>query len=341
MLVGEIRSEGTKEYCLSVKKVGDVEGISSTLCYFVKDRGADGEVARLPEGIQRHSKIVVTAANEIYLDRLANLIGSLHFWEPPYLIVVYDIGLSPASKKLVASWHNVVVKKMEVAGNGLPDHFALPPLVAYKSWVIEDAMRNFGVEGGVIMWLDANTEVRRSLGKVEELVRKDGHFFTLAGHDFPTHRNVRVETMKFFNDDESFTTQEVTSAIMGFKVGGEVGIEVLRRMTKCALDLRGCHYPTGSTFRNQKRDQSGLNSILRTLGGLGEKIVVHTDEIYWAYASQDRLKVTDDETDFNDIIFFSRRGEPPMNYVRRILPEPPQVQYVDSAKDVHDQLDEL
>ena len=93
--------------------------------------------------------------------RLANLIGSLHFWEPPYLIVVYDIGLSPASKKLVASWHNVVVKKMEVAGNGLPDHFALPPLVAYKSWVIEDAMRNFGVEGGVIMWLDANTEVRR------------------------------------------------------------------------------------------------------------------------------------------------------------------------------------
>src|SRR5690606_9096120 len=48
--------------------------------------------------------VIVTAASGAYFDRLSNLIGSLHFWEPDKPIVVYDIGLSKEQVKEVACW---------------------------------------------------------------------------------------------------------------------------------------------------------------------------------------------------------------------------------------------
>ena len=239
----------------------------------------------------------------------------------------------------MSSWHNVHVKPLDVKGNGLPEHFEIPPLVAYKSWALEDAIRSFGVPGGSVVWLDANTEVRRPFWGVEDILIEEGYFFTLAGHPFPTHRNVRTETMGFLGDSEAHPlTQEVTSAIMGFRVGCDLGASVLSRMTSCAMDLKACHYPPGSTFYNQKRDQSGLNSILRTLP---ETPKVYEEEIYWAYATQKRLGVEEDETQFNDVVFYSRRGVGRMDYVSRIMPVPPEVRYTGEETNVHGALDEI
>ena len=55
---------------------------------------------------------VVTAANERYVQnqRLPNLIGSIHTWEPTLPIVVYDLGLAPSTRAIVSKWRNVVVR---------------------------------------------------------------------------------------------------------------------------------------------------------------------------------------------------------------------------------------
>jgi hypothetical protein len=108
---------------------------------------------------------------------------------------------------------------------------------------------------------------------------------------------------------------------MGFTTdAGGLGERILTRMHECASDLDRCHYPPGSDFGNQKRDQSALNAALCG----SSDVVCDTDDIYWAYASQYGLLVEEDETRFNDVVFYSRRGVPPQNYIGHIKPFPPQ-----------------
>ena len=53
-----------------------------------------------PFGPSRNPKIfqndfvIVTGASEMFFDRLQNLVGSFHFWEPGTKIIIYDLGLS-------------------------------------------------------------------------------------------------------------------------------------------------------------------------------------------------------------------------------------------------------
>ena len=81
---------------------------------------------------------VVTAADEKYFDRLANLVGSVQFWSPETSIRVYDMGLSPESKRLASSWSGVTV--VSPAWDSLPPHYRTPVLVAYKAWCLIEAM---------------------------------------------------------------------------------------------------------------------------------------------------------------------------------------------------------
>ena len=71
-------------------------------------------------------------------------------------------------------------------------------------------------KGEPLLWLDANTEVRQPLSYIFSSISEDGHFFTLAGHKFPTFRTVRPQTIEFLNAQEDILVDEVTSAIMGF-----------------------------------------------------------------------------------------------------------------------------
>ena len=61
--------------------------------------------------------LLITAASERYVQRrmLANLVGSLHFWEPNTSIVVYDLGLSPASRFKVMRWRDVELRDLAPA----------------------------------------------------------------------------------------------------------------------------------------------------------------------------------------------------------------------------------
>ena len=230
------------------------------------------------------------------------------------------------------------VQVHDVPFDELPKHFQHIPLVAYKPWIVLDVLSSVS-KGSTVLWLDSNTEVRRPLDDVWGFVEEDGYFFTVAGHKFPTFRTVRSRTMEIVGCEGGELVAERTSAIMGFRVDDlkveNVGVTVLEKMHACALDI-ACHYPPGSTFSNQKRDQSGLNAVLCHLREtVGVDLKCHEDGVYWAYASQLGLRVTEDETMFNDVVFMSRRGVPPMKYIRHIKPEPPEVVFTGENVDTH------
>ena len=171
------------------------------------------------------------------------MIGSLHYWGSDNLLIhVHDLGIAPANRELLRRWKNVIVHDVDFSK--LPDHFRNIPLVAYKArlmLVTKDLIatssssklsskgreRVIEEENALLLWIDANTEVRRPLSQVFSRIWGEGYFLTLAGHKFPTYQTVRNETLEFFGVDTKTDRQEgggqfvlqneCTSAIMGFQ----------------------------------------------------------------------------------------------------------------------------
>ncbi|KAK7235536.1 hypothetical protein SO694_00069199 [Aureococcus anophagefferens] len=167
--------------------------------------GDGGDVASAPRhevrvfgafGTAAASLVAVTAADDGYFRRLANLVGSLHFWEPGLAVDFYDLGLAPANAAAARGWADVRVRRLPERGapGGLPAHvYDEVHLVGWKFWVVLDALER----DARVLWLDANAELRRPLDAVRAGAAKgrcniasmrvraaldaDGHFFTVAG----------------------------------------------------------------------------------------------------------------------------------------------------------------
>ncbi len=45
--------------------------------------------------------VILTAANEHFFDRMVNMIGSVHHWEPTLKVVAFDLGMTKKQVKLV------------------------------------------------------------------------------------------------------------------------------------------------------------------------------------------------------------------------------------------------
>lgn len=98
--------------------------------------------------------VVVTAADEPYVERLRNLVGSLHLWEPHTPILLYDLGLSTFTRETVQAWANV--RLLDLPWSQLPDHFRQARLCAFKPLVVLHALQAHAR----VIWLDANFELR-------------------------------------------------------------------------------------------------------------------------------------------------------------------------------------
>jgi len=136
--------------------------------------GDGGDVASAPRhevrvfgafGTAAASLVAVTAADDGYFRRLANLVGSLHFWEPGLAVDFYDLGLAPANAAAARGWADVRVRRLPERGapGGLPAHvYDEVHLVGWKFWVVLDALER----DARVLWLDANAELRRPLDAV-------------------------------------------------------------------------------------------------------------------------------------------------------------------------------
>ena len=75
--------------------------------------------------------------------------------------------------------------------------------------------------------------------------------------------------------------------------------------------------PVGSDRTNHRQDQSVLNLVIAASGWEPK---VHSEPGFWAYLESDhpQQQVTGNETHYNNVILFSRRGNEPKPYIRHI-----------------------
>jgi len=335
--------------------------------------GSHENVNMLQSSVSRESQdslmniAIVTAADEAYADRLSNLIGSIHFWEsetgwtihhdavlekrPPH-ILVYDLGLDPSTVHEAKKWAYVELLKLPTTLPGsnqasVPSFVRDPQmawLVSWKPLVVLDALSKHSR----VLWIDANAELRFPLDIPRREIENEGHFFTTAGHLFPTPKTVRQSTLQNFNisaagdgalnswakDQKGGTNTfgysfipfasrvEFTSALMGFKRGSMAHTGVLIPMYDCCV-TQTCIWPNDAVGNtNQRRDQSVLNAAL------AKAEIVHNfkprcfrDKKWWAWTGQETVKVPIHHGDFNgDLVnIFSRRAGHPKPYSSRSI----------------------
>lgn len=281
--------------------------------------------------------LVVTGADEGYMDRLRNLVGSLHFWAPRNRILVYDLGLHPVSQREVDSWTGA--ERRELPWTSLPNHVQPSTAwkVGWKPFAVLDALAHASAPQHVL-WIDANAEVRSpfALSTIHARLTTDGYFYTTAGHRFPTPKVVRPTTLGHMRCALELASRiEVTTALMGFRrtkgrvdetdARGALALDALRVASECCMNAT-CLWPldaVGNT--NQRRDQSVMNAALCKVWpavpapAADESQVlqpqVHVGREWWAWNGQDTMIPEEDPTSWSPhMMIFSRRAHPEKPY---------------------------
>lgn len=254
----------------------------------------------LPRPHRDRSATLVSAANAPYFARLANLVGSAHHWEPGLPISIYDLGLEAPQAAVARTWADTTLFNLD---DTLPAHVRFEPrLVGWKPWVLLDALAS---ADGAVLWLDANTEIRRPLDDIFAAIEHQGYFLSVAGHRFPTDKTTRPKTLDFFGCRAPHASRpECTSAFVGVQPNSTFHA-LLPALHACALD-RDCLYPPDAIANlNQRRDQSALNAALCVANAT---FVCDPDRRFWMWHGQRAFLPTEDPRDANDLVFFSRRG---------------------------------
>jgi hypothetical protein len=253
----------------------------------------------------------VTAGDAKYFARLANLVGSLQFWEPGVSIALYDLGLGNAYATAARRWAGVEYRRLPPRNSpvALPAHlYDEVALVGWKFWVALDALER----ADAIFWLDANAEVRRPLDSVRAALAADGHFLTVAGHRFPTEKTVRPATLGALQCGAIHAARpECTSAYLGVASGSTAHHALLPLARACAHD-RACLYPGDAVGNdNNRRDQSALNAALCALAARGVDLDCRADRRFWMWNGQRAFPPPDRADEWSDMVLFSRRGPGP------------------------------
>ena len=275
---------------------------------------------------------LVTAVSERYVAEriLENLVASLHFWEPGEAIDVYDLGLSEAARAEVEAWEGVTLVDLAPAAASVlgdlygaePQDVGVPPHVlnhstyAFKAFVVADALRTHGA----VLWVDANCELRRPADEVRLLVAERGHFLVGHPYAFPTpqfHHPAALELLGC--DAPDLSREHCATTFIGVTEGSWLARRVLPRLVDCAAAPH-CINPPGSSRLNHRQEQTALNAILCNVDPGSPDNACHADKRFRMTTDfendDDPVQPTADETDWNDIVLYTRRNHPIKPYLR-------------------------
>lgn len=184
----------------------------------------------------------------------------------------------------------------------------------FKPVVVADALARHGA----VLWLDANVELRRPLEEVRHLIAEQGHFLVQHPYRFPTpqfHFPAAVAALECEAVDLS--REHCATTFVGATRRGWFARDVLPRLLECAA-REGCINPAGSSRANHRQEQTALNAILcarREPEGVcsGDTRFRMTSDFENDHHPQ---QPTADETDWNAVVFYTRRNHPLKPYSR-------------------------
>lgn len=262
--------------------------------------------------------VVVTAINDAYVNRLANLVGSVRVWEPSLRVVVADLGLSMASRERIAEWPHVV-EVMHVPFDTLPEHLRdAKGTYSFKPWVINASLARWQR----VLWLDANIELRRPLDELRARIDAVGHFFTTQRDTWPNplrHSPVTVDALQC--DAPAWSRPQCWAGMQAWERGRWAHETLLPRWVECAMD-RACIAPAGTNRSNHRHDQTALNAVMCSQMGADTPPPCVDDVRYWMSSAREdatdprALQPTSDETDWNELFLYTRREDSQGPYAR-------------------------
>ena len=205
---------------------------------------------------------IITAANKLYFGALLNLVGSLHYWSGNYEITVYDLGLGDRLLNEIKKWRNVVLVE-NFLDSSIPDHCSNLLQYAWKPYVIDHALSSYDQ----VLWIDAGSDTREPLYRIEQLFRRDGHFFA-QGQDLDMTVMSLPQTYKLLGCDRADFRGKghYCAGLQGYTRYSLAYDKILQPMLEAA-SIPECIAPMGSNSQNHRYDQT-LLSIFAYRSGL-------------------------------------------------------------------------
>lgn len=266
---------------------------------------------------------IVTAASYQYFDRLRNLVGSVHFWEPEMSVLVYDVGLTTEQASEARTWEGVQFETLTM--EAMPEHVTWTgweaSSYAFKPVVLWQALQ----QHRCVLWMDSGLELRQPLRWAPRWLQAEGALLVGSGWPFPNSW-VHPGTLRAHGiagpfellDAKGQARVEVWSGLMGFnREDREMMTKVVEPMYQCALD-RACIAPIGSNKSNHRQDQTVLSVLLLRDEHLRASRHIFTSSKLRAFAPSHLSRITEDETKINDILIFQRRGHKPFPYHKHL-----------------------
>ena len=279
--------------------------------------------------LDRRQFTVVSAASNFYFDRLANLVGSIHYWEPKQNIVVYDLGLSNHQRAAVRCWNRVQLVpfpfhlfpkhvrnvfnysfKLLLIQLALHQYHLNVSTRGYIPWNATEDVTNY--EDHSILFLDAGLEVRSpfALDEIAAFVHPE-----LAG---PGHwqaqqpNTVDAKTSPVTLEKLGVPLSDVrgrpfcAAGMHAWRLHSSVYYEVILPAIKCALEEE-CIAPWATGQNNHRWEQSIMSALVYRSG--------RSCEPDRAWREWDMSQLTESTTRFNHVQLVTRRWHNDKPYI--------------------------
>ena len=211
----------------------------------------DGSVPNYPLG---DSFQIVTFASSVYYERVLNLIGSAHVWEPTQRLVIYDLGFTQSQVLELQCVENIELRPFNFST--YPKHVRNLFQYYFKPLLVYDALQH----ADSVLCLDSGVEIRQQLHGIKYLLERDGYFLAgqpnTIGHKSLQRTFDQLGVAKAPYDDIQFCA----GGMFGFVKNAPAYKLIAEQAAMCAMKP-SCYSPKGGGRDNHNFDQS-INSIL-------------------------------------------------------------------------------
>ena len=250
--------------------------------------------------------LLVTALSTPYMDRLRNLVGSIHIWAPNSKLLIYNLGLDLKSQLEIQTYMNVELLPLPHVPSHVQEQLWC---YSFKALVIKDALNRYSSRP--LLYVDAGIEIRRPLNDIETLIEIKGIFSVKQSNKI----GKRTHPQSFFKlkaDQFSKHYPFYSAGLVGFSPSNKKAMSLLDDWALCSRD-KDCICPAGSNRWNHNFDQSIFSILLVNYKFHCE------DETLTRYGPHDMAQPTFNPLAQNQIFFALRRWRLPKPYSSSII----------------------
>ncbi|CAF0758596.1 unnamed protein product [Adineta steineri] len=261
-----------------------------------------------PTSTNPHNVLLVTAASAQFIDRLENLIGSIHFHEPHIPILVFDLGMTDAQRFRLSCIVNIEIEQFPF--EIYLAHVSDLNTFAYKALLWKEIFEKYRYKSKTIFYLDAGTELRSSIEPIIQTIQTQGYFLTRQKTLIFNHTDEQTfialnMTRNQFNTGNDYQT---AGGIIGFNTNfSNFYNDILIPFVTCSLDT-DCIAPMNSYLSTTHRFDQSVLSILVYKANYK---VENDEKFYGDFGSPVELD--------GSMVIFSRRWHCPKVYATAVI----------------------